>query len=423
VFDRPLAVGFTVYNRKYDFNQARQAAISSGQQLNLPQSVLNQLLNYDQTSTGFTGSMNYTLPRSFKRVGLTYTLDRTSITTFTPASTNLFETLQFRSISGPNALSGIVTSSVTPSFSFSTINSPIFPRTGHSLFLSTEVAGIGGNVDFYRPLVSFTQWIPLPKQGSNALGMRLQAAFINGFNGNSAPPYQRFYMGGETDLRGFDTRTVSPYVFVPTEQPFPLTNPDGSPVPIDPTNPRRGNVTVPIPVNNITLPGGDTQVFANFEYRIHIVGPVRLAPFVDTGMDFVSLDSQLKVATSSITQLNSTVFGCPAIVNFQCSGGSPLTFSRSLPVVPGTNFVPRMSTGLELQVLLPIVQQPFRIYYAYNPLTLNTIVTSPSPIVRSMFPPGGAGDFSFQQAISTLAPNFHLQEPKHTFRFTISTTF
>ncbi len=423
VFDRPLAVGFTVYNRKYDFNQARQAAISSGQQLNLPQSVLNQLLNYDQTSTGFTGSMNYTLPRSFKRVGLTYTLDNTSITTFTPASTNLFETLQFRSISGPNALSGIVTSSITPSFSFSTINSPIFPRTGHSLFVSTEVAGLGGNVDFYRPLVSFTQWIPLPKQGSNALGMRLQAAFINGFNGNSAPPYQRFYMGGETDLRGFDTRTVSPYVFVPTEQAFPLTNPDGSPVPIDPTNPRRGNVTVPIPVNNITLPGGDTQVFANFEYRIHIVGPVRLAPFVDTGMDFVSLDSQLKVATSSITQLNSTVFGCPAIVNFQCAGGSPLTFSRSLPVVPGTNFVPRMSTGLELQVLLPIVQQPFRIYYAYNPLTLNTIVTSPSPIVRSMFPPGGAGDFSFQQAINQLAPNFHLQEPKHTFRFTISTTF
>jgi outer membrane protein insertion porin family len=230
-------------------------------------------------------------------------------------------------------------------------------------------------------------------------------------------------MGGETDLRGFDIRTVSPYVFVPTVQAFPLTNPDGSPVPIDPSNPRRGNVLVAIPVNNITLPGGDTELFSNFEYRIRIVGPVTLAPFADIGMDFVSLDSQLKVATPSLTALNSTVFGCPAIVGFQCAGGKPIPFSAALPVVPGTNFVPRMSTGLELQVLLPIVQQPFRIYYAYNPLTLNTIVTSPSPIVRSMFPPGGAGDFSFQQAISTLAPNFHLQEPKRTFRFTISTTF
>ncbi|HEY6308925.1 MAG TPA: outer membrane protein assembly factor BamA [Candidatus Angelobacter sp.] len=424
VFDRPLAVGFTVYNRKYDFNQARQAAIAAGQPVNLPTAVLNQLLNYNQTSTGVTGSMNYTLPRSFKRLGLTYTLDRTSITTFTPASTNLFETLQFRSISGPDALSGIITSSLSPSFSFSTLNpNPLRPHSGHSFFASAEVAGLGGNVDFYRPLVSFTQFIPIPKQGGNTLGMRFQASFINGFNGNSAPPYQRFYMGGETDLRGFDTRTVSPYVFVPTVMEFPLRNPDNSFVPIDPTNPRRGNVMVPIPVNNITLPGGDTSLFSNFEYRIKIVGPVVLAPFMDLGMDFVSLDSQLKVAPSSVTQLNSTVFGCPSIVNFQCAGGNLLPFSSALPVVPGTNFVPRMSTGLELQVLLPIVQQPFRIYYAYNPLTLNTIVTSPSPIVRSMFPPGGAGDFSFQQAINQFGPNFHLQEPKHTFRFTISTTF
>jgi outer membrane protein insertion porin family len=386
--------------------------------------VLNQLLNYDQTSTGFTGSLNYTLPRSFKRVGLTYSLDSTSITTFTPASSNLFETLQFRNVSGPNALNGIVTSSVSPSLSWSTLNpNALRPISGHSFFASTEVAGLGGNVYFYRPLISFTQFVPLPKGKGNTLGMRFQASFINGFNGFSAPPYQRFYMGGETDLRGFDIRTVSPYVFVPTVQAFPLTNPDGSPVPIDPSNPRRGNVQVAIPVNNITLPGGDTQLFSNFEYRIRIVGPVTLAPFADIGMDFVSLDSQLKVATPSLTALNSTVFGCPAIVGFQCAGGSNIPFSAALPVVPGTNFVPRMSTGLELQVLLPIVQQPFRIYYAYNPLTLNTIVTSPSPIVRSMFPPGGAGDFSFQQAISTLAPNFHLQEPKRTFRFTISTTF
>jgi len=291
------------------------------------------------------------------------------------------------------------------------------------LYISSEVAGPGGNIYFYRPLVSFTQFVPIPKQGQNTLGMRFQASFINGYNGVSAPPYQRFYMGGEGDLRGFDTRTVSPYVFVPTVQAFPLTNPDGSPVPIDPTNPRRGNVTVAIPVNNITLPGGDTQMFGNFEYRIHVVGPVTLAPFVDVGMDFVSLDSQLKVAPPSLTQLNSTVFGCPVIVNFQCAGGNTQTISSALPVVPGTNFVPRMSTGLELQVLLPIVQQPFRIYYAYNPLTLNTTVISPSPITRAMFPAGGAGDFSFAQAISTLSPNFHLQEPKRTFRFTISTTF
>jgi outer membrane protein insertion porin family len=424
VFDRPIALGFTVYDRKYDFNQARQEAIALGQNVNLPQAVLNQLLNYDQTSIGATGSINYTLPRSFKRVGVTYTFDNTTIRPFSDASTNLFETLNFRNISGPNALNGIITSSISPSFSFSTLNpNPVRPHSGRSVFISTEVAGLGGNVKFYRPLLSYTQFIPLPKQGQNAIGMHLQASFINGFGGVSAPPYQRFYMGGENDLRGFDIRTVSPYVFVPTVQAFTLTNPDGTPVPIDPTNPRRGSVTVPLPINNITLPGGDTEVFGNFEYRIHIVGPVVLAPFVDVGMDFVTLPSQLKIAPDSLSLITSTVFGCPAIVNFQCAGGQNLGSTGNLDTVPGTNFVPRMSTGLELQVLLPIVQQPFRIYYAYNPLTLDTIVRSPSPITRSMFPPGGAGDFSFLQATSTLAPDFHLQEPKKTFRFTISTTF
>ncbi|MGC2698102.1 MAG: outer membrane protein assembly factor BamA [Candidatus Angelobacter sp.] len=421
MFDRPLTLGFTVYSRRYDFNQARQASILAGQNLNLPQSVLNQLLNYNQSSTGFTSSMSYLLGHSFKRVGLTYSLDTTTINTFSPASQNLFQTLNFRSISGPDALKGIVTSSVTPSFGFSTIDSPIRPHSGKSLFISTEVAGLGGNVKFYRPLIAYTKWKPLFKQ--NTLGVRLQGSFINGFAGTEAPPYQRFYMGGENDLRGFDVRTVSPYVFVNTVQNFPLVNPDGSAVPIDPSNPRRGNVTVPIPVNNITLPGGDTQFIANAEYRVHVVGPITLAPFADFGMDFVTLPSQLKISSDSLTQLNSSVFGCPAIVNFQCSGGFPINISGNLQPVAGTNYVPRMSTGLELQVLLPIVQQPFRIYYAYNPLTLNTTVHSPSPITRSMFPPGSAGDFTFQSAISTLAPDFRLQEPRKTFRFTISTTF
>jgi outer membrane protein insertion porin family len=420
-FDRPLTLGFTVYSRKYDFDQARQEEIALGQNLSLPQSVLNQLLNYNQSSTGFTASSSYLLGHSFKRLGLTYTLDSTSIETFSDASRNLFQTLDFRNISGPNALNGIITSSVTPSLSFSTIDSPIRPHRGKSFFVSTEIAGLGGNVKFIRPLVAYTQWKPLYHQ--NTLGIRLQASFINGFGGTEAPPYQRFYMGGENDLRGFDIRTVSPYVFVSTVQNFTLSNPDGSPVPVDPANPRRGSVTIPLPVNNITLPGGDTEFISNLEYRIHVVGPITLAPFADFGMDFVTMDSQLKISGDSLTQLNSTIFGCPAIVGFQCASGTPITFNGDLKPVAGTNYVPRMSTGLELQVLLPIVQQPFRIYYAYNPLTLDTTVHSPSPITRSMFPAGAAGDFSFQSALAALGPDFHLQEPRKTFRFTISTTF
>jgi outer membrane protein insertion porin family len=40
-----------------------------------------------------------------------------------------------------------------------------------------------------------------------------------------------------------------------------------------------------------------------------------------------------------------------------------------------------------------------------------------------MFPAGGAGDFTFQNALAADAPNLVLREPRKTFRFTVSTTF
>jgi outer membrane protein insertion porin family len=82
-----------------------------------------------------------------------------------------------------------------------------------------------------------------------------------------------------------------------------------------------------------------------------------------------------------------------------------------------------MSAGLELEVLLPIVNAPFRIYWAYNPIRLDTTTSGPIPITRSMFPAGGAGDYTYQQAVATYSPQFLLREPLKTFRFTVGTTF
>ena len=420
LFDRPLQLGFTVYNRRFDFNQAEQAEIVSGQRITLPQNVLNQLQNFRQSSIGFTTSMNYLL-RTFKRVGISYSWDNSSVSVFSDASKTFFQTVNFRNISGPDSLKGIVTSKIIPTYGFSTIDSPVRPYKGRSFFVSAEFAGLGGNVNFYRPIVTYTQWKPLYR--GNTLGMRFQGSFVSGWGGRDAPPFERFYMGGETDLRGFDVRTVSPYVFVTSVQNITLQNPDGTPVPLDPANIRRGPYTIPVPLTNVTFPGGDTSFVSNLEYRIRIVGPVTLAPFMDFGMNAAVREGQLKINPDSLSLLNSTSFGCPATVNFQCAGGNLIPFSGDLKTVDGTNFVPRMSTGLEIQVLLPIVQAPFRIYYAYNPLILDKTISSPNRITRDMFPPGGAGDFTYLSAISLFSPDFRLREPKKTFRFTVSTTF
>ena len=424
LFDRPLQFGFSVFNSKIDYNQAKTLALQTGTQVNLPQNVLDTLQNFNQSSTGFTTSLSYPLRRSLKRVGVTYSLDRTSIQTFSQASTDYFSFLAFRQVSGPNALQGIITSKLVPSFSVSTIDSPNRPHTGRSLFVGGEVSGLGGNVSYFRPIFEFKQFIPVNK-GRNTLGVRFQGTFVTGFAGRAAPPFERFYIGGDNDLRGFDLRFITPYAYLPDKFDFPLTNPDGTGVPKDPSNPRRGNITVPIPIQRIVATGGDTSMVSNVEYRIPIVGPVTLAAFTDFGMDFIARQSQLKITNTQLRNLNSQAFGCTGIdAAFNCiSGGGPLTFTPTLRPVAGTNYTPRMSSGLELQVILPVVNAPFRVYYAYNPLILNTVSSTPNQITRGMFPAGGAGDFSFQSALSVFAPTNILKEPRKTFRFTVSTTF
>jgi len=130
-----------------------------------------------------------------------------------------------------------------------------------------------------------------------------------------------------------------------------------------------GNYTVPIPVDQITFPGGDLSVITNLEYRITIFGPVALAPFLDTGIDPIIRRSQLQIASQQYDSVISTAFGCPALdAGFKCVGGNLLNPvpSKDLQVLGSTNWRPRMSTGLELQMFLPVINAPFRIYWAYN---------------------------------------------------------
>ncbi|MFZ0900927.1 MAG: outer membrane protein assembly factor BamA [Candidatus Sulfotelmatobacter sp.] len=431
LFDRPLQFGFNVYLNKVSYNQARQLSIFGGQNLNLPNTVLQNLQNYTQSSVGFTSSLSYPLRRSFKRVGITYSFDRSSLLALSSASKNLFEFLAFRGISGPNALEGIITSKIFPNFSFNTIDNPISPHHGHQFTLGAELAGIGGTVRSIRPIVQYKKFIPVQNR-RNALGFNVQGSFITGYAGLVAPPFQRSYMGGENDLRGFDIRSVSPVAFLPSVGSIALTNPDGTPVLKNAQNPLLGNLTIPIPVDQITFPGGDLSVVTNFEYRITIYGPVALAPFVDAGIDPILRPSQLQIASVQYNQVISQQFGCPAQdpatatpSGTGCTPGSvlkPLP-SDQLQVLGSTNWRPRMSTGLELQMFLPVINAPFRIYWAYNPLRLDNPATPPIPITRSMFPKTAAGDYTYHLAVNTYAPSFLLREPRKTFRFTVATTF
>jgi outer membrane protein insertion porin family len=445
--NRPLNLGFQLFNSKQDFNAAKNYQTSASASANLSSAQKSLTQNYNQASTGLTLSGSYPLKRhNFQRIGMTYSLTKSSITAFSTASQTFFQTISFRSgIQGSNALDGIVNSSASFSYIYNTINNPMRPRSGKEYTAVFQISGLGGNVRYFSPLVAYKSFTPMhyltPSAGGrNVLGLRAQLGYVQGFGGDVAPPNNRFYSGGEAELRGFDIRGATPYGYVPNRTTVQLTNPDGTCVPRDPNNPQLNQcIQVPLPVYGVVSIGGDTNLTTNAEYRIPIAGPVTFSFFNDFGITVAANHNQLKQSPEGFASLTAPLYGCPVFNNGSCQGGisgDKVGFVRDVRPVAGTNFVPRMSTGAELAVIMPIINAPFRLYYAYNPLRLyerpycNNLLNGSKQgsctaelITRDLFPPGGAGDYTYQEAIQAYGARYLLREPRKTFRLTVSTTF
>jgi outer membrane protein insertion porin family len=95
--------------------------------------------------------------------------------------------------------------------------------------------------------------------------MHVSAKYVTGYGGQVAPPFNRFYMGGENDVRGFDLWGAGPWAFVPNSAPVNVLNTDGTPRQqrfIDPTTGvvSLQNATQTIPSYQLVFPGGDTNI-------------------------------------------------------------------------------------------------------------------------------------------------------------------
>ena len=432
LFDRPISTGFTIFSSRYKFDQARQTALLLGQSVSInPQFIQN----YNQDSTGFTLFASYPVRRlSFTRIGLQYGLTRTNITAFNDASKLLFTQLQFRSIAGPSALNGIVSSTITPTITYNTVNHPINPTGGKSYFYSTAFSGspLGGNVKSISNVFDWKLYHPVNKR-RNVLGLHASGAFITGYGGGEPPPYSRFYMGGESDIRGFDIRSITPVTFIPvaTNQQFTYLcgtclNGFGQPT--------QRTINVPVLGYTISFPGGDLQGYGNVEYRVPIVGPVQAVLFFDGGTTGIIRKNALRLDPTGFSNL-TTQFPAAA----QDAG-----LTQQLSISHGTNFRPRGSAGIEFVVQLPIIQAPFRIYYAYNVNRLHSQIVAPqdfinpSEISEKLGPDGLPIGFlprtlppdvwanQVKPTIQQLLNNpgrLNYFEPLRTFRFTVSRTF
>jgi len=409
LFDRPISAGFTVYTQRFNFDQGREVSLLTGRNL-LPfyeQLGQDNLLNYVSNGYGFTAFASTALRRlAFARVSMTYSYGRQNITTLSPASKQYFEFINFQGLAGDNALSGIRTSAITPAYSYNTVDHPITPSRGRSLYISAQFAGLGGTVRMIEPTVDL-KWFRAGFKRGHVIGVHGLGRFVTGFGGRVAPPFNRFYMGGENDIRGFEIWGISPVAFVPSQANVPLLNADGSA--------RRQKtivdgqevflpVTTQIPIYQMIFPGGDLQGVGNFEYRIPIAGPVTLAAFFDAGINKVSRPNQLVLNPGRLGELN----GLFPQASFQ---------NRAL-IAPGTQKM-RSSTGLELQIMMPVVNAPFRLYWAYNPQILESFLIPPVVTDRSYFP----NQASFLQSVTLFGQALPFFEKRKTFRFTISRTF
>ena len=394
VHNRPLNVGFQIFDNKQDFNASKNYQATTGQSANLTAAQQNLTQNYNQASTGLNFSVSYPLRRhAFQRVGFTYSLSKSSITAFSTASQTFFQTISFRSgIEGSNALQGIVNSEASFSYTYNTINNPLRPRIGQRVQRGLPVFG------YWRQSALFLSVRRLQELSVHALphpvAKRPQCTRTTRPAGLHSGLRWRRGAPAEPLLRRWRRRTPRlrrarghPYGYVPNRVTVQLTNPDGSCVPRDPNNPQLNQcIQVPLPVYGIASIGGDTQLTTNMEYRIPIAGPVMFSFFDDFGITTALNKGQLKQSPEGFDSLTAPLYGCPVYNNGSCQGGisgSQVGFLRDIRPSPGTNFVPRMSSAPKFRCIMPIVNAPFRLYYAYNPLRLYE-----RPILQQCTQPG-----------------------------------
>jgi outer membrane protein insertion porin family len=287
------------------------------------------------------------------------------------------------------------------------------------------------------PSLEFQYFKPVLKRRSekpHVLAMRFKADHIRAFGSrfdarrddtrslsflNGIPIFERFFLGGDNDIRGYNIRSISPVavsdVYHSNRGPIAAQKLD----PSDPT--KLIDITAPdelrkfsfqapegncaglnapdIPGRNcntvrysaiLTPIGGDTQLIYNVEYRIPVVSVLSLAAFADVGTVFNARKYDDQITSSNFINRVAGVWvnpqGDPATFEELVGApkdelGNPVGFtqvsvqgeSQSFQIVRASKSKWRLpedirsSLGMEFRVQMPVINVPFRLIMAYNP--------------------------------------------------------
>ncbi len=222
LWDRDLAVGYTVERRFVGYQSANFSVISQGVGVYARRRVFGNV----------EGRIAYDL----RRKGVD------NVTALAPADV--------RAEAGGDR----TISSATASLVYDTRDEYNFPTRGARLAWTEELAGgaLGGGVDFLKSELRGGKWFLLSPTAEQTLALVGRVGALTG-TGGTLPFYERFYLGGAYDMRGFDFNDVgSAGTYDLTSGPQPM--------------------------------GGLTYGYFTAEYTIKAADNLRFAAFYDYGL-------------------------------------------------------------------------------------------------------------------------------------------
>lgn len=229
--------------RTSSFNTSWTEPWFLGQKLALTVSLFYQNLfylsnRYDQINAGASVGLRKPIGQHAYIEG-TYTLQQTTIDVDQGSSDNATQLLRDED-------GDYLVSKLELNFVHDTRDSVFITRKGHKFEAGLLAAGLGGDVEVFGGNIGGQQFFNLP--GDTILSIEGMARWVEGWGDSDVPIFERQFLGGAYNLRGFDYRDAGP----------------------------KDSVGEPI--------GGNMSLFGSIEYSFPIIEKVRGAVFWDVGM-------------------------------------------------------------------------------------------------------------------------------------------
>lgn len=176
IFDSEYSLGGTIYANNYDWD------------------------NYEEKSYGFNLSLGRKLTRNLS-TSLSYVIEQSRISGLSA----ILKEVGYKE--GKNLKSSII-----PALSYNSTDDYYLPRRGILASTSFEFAGIGGDEKFVKNRSNLNYYFGVKDYIDYDLILRYKSSFGKIWDNGYVPINEKLYLGGIRNLRGYESRTVSPKV-------------------------------------------------------------------------------------------------------------------------------------------------------------------------------------------------------------------